>query len=219
MDSRVVQIPVRKQGAWERGNWSTRVLTVDVATATLTVSRRHHPNNVLYHSMQLDAVQMWPHFKQRNLTDSIHSIQAMMTLRLIGRVVPVPEFSSRRGLTPASVETAQSALPSETSKVPTAALGIYPSSLVSRYAFTAGNRSKEPRLLGTWFGSKEVWMIRFTAYQSYELFLELVRAMSHEKVHRAPLLGSAAEHDLDVIRTAWVKNGGASGINTEIALL
>lgn len=234
MDTRVVQIPVLKQGVWEKGNWSTRILTIDVATGTATVSRHKHPKNILYHSIQLDLVQMWPHFTQRDLEDYIRSINAKMTLRLIGKVVPVPDFSNRHlvnfrpaaAAPPATTAGTASAAgsPSQpTSKTSAASGAAVPSaeipSISTDYGFIAGDCTKKRRHVETTAVVSEAWMLRFTTYQSYELALMLIAAMKNEKGQPKQLLGNTADHDLDVIRQAWVREGGAAGINAETATI
>jgi hypothetical protein len=67
-----------------------------VATGVIvTFSRYNYPKSILYHTLQLDLVQMWPHFAQSDLEGRIQSISAKMTLRLIGTVVALPDFSNR----------------------------------------------------------------------------------------------------------------------------
>lgn len=226
MASQVVQIAVLKQGVWDKGSWSTRILTLDVATATATVSRKHHPKNLLYHSLQLDMVQMWPHFTQRDIEDYINSIEAKMTLRLIGKVVPVPNLSSRQVLTAAASAEAAAAADSVTSSTrsagsaaPTATATRTPSKSLSSkdYGVIACNGAKKQRPVDAASGAPEVWMIRFTTYQSYELALVMMNAMRTESGQPRHLLANKAVQDLQVIRTAWLRRGGAAGLNAETA--
>ncbi|KPA74428.1 hypothetical protein ABB37_09123 [Leptomonas pyrrhocoris] len=226
MNSRVVQIPVRKQGAWEKGHWSTRILTIDVASGTLTISRCHHPKNILYHSIQLESVQMWPHFVQRDLEEYINSIQAKMTVRFVGTVVPVPDFSRREAVTcgraavTATAGVAEAQPPSRDSTPPSVTLLSDPSSTASDFLFIAGDGTKKPRTVEKVLGrASEVWMIRFTTFQSYVLALRLVYAMKNAEGQRKQLLGSTAEHDLEVIQQEWTNAGGASGIHAEMRLV
>lgn len=227
MDTRVVQIPVLKQGVWEKGNWSTRILTIDVATGTATISRHKHPKNILYHSIQIELVQMWPRFGQECTEDYIRSIKAKMTLRVIGKVVPVPSFTNRQLVdgTPAAGETGAAAAAGVASqplsKTSTRSGAAVPSADLSTastdYGFIAGDGTKRRRPVDAAVPVSEVWMLRFTTFQSYELALMLIAAMRNERGQYKQLLGNSAEHDLDVIRKAWVRDGGAKGINAETA--
>ena len=234
MQSQVVQIPVLKQGVLEKSSWSTRILTIDVATATVTISRKNHPKNVLYHSMMLDLVQMWPHFAQSDLESCMQSMNAKMTLRLIGKVVPVPDFSSRRFHTSASMtakgKTAATAnaasataastpsQPSSTISARASAAALLDTAAAGNYRFTPCDKKKRPRSVDRGVPVEEVWMIRFTAYQAYELALVLIDAMRDASGKPKHLLVRTAEHDLEVIRKAWIQSGGTIGINAETAL-
>lgn len=217
MASQVVQIPVLKQGAWDKGSWSTRILTLDIATGTATISRRSHPKNILYHAMELELVQMWPHFAQRDLEDYINCMESKMTLRLIGKAVPVPDLSTRQVVTETALAAAGAAGPHVPESSHSSAAAGSKTSRSGDYRVIAGDGSKQQRSVDAKRRSDEVWMIRFTTYQSYELALVMVSAMRGANGQPGHLLSTQAERDLRVIHSAWMRCGGAAGLNAETA--
>ncbi|KPA74430.1 hypothetical protein ABB37_09124 [Leptomonas pyrrhocoris] len=235
MLSQRAQIPVLKQGRVEKGNWSTRILTIDIATATVTISRNDHPNNVLYHSLKVTKVQLWPRFGQECIESAITSLKAKMTLRIAGKVVPVPEFSQEvttvtedtmGHLTDESEVTAtrsaesespvQQSLPSPSQH---SAGGTSPVNN-SPFAFSAGDCTKKSRALSEFAeGEADAWMIRFTTFKSYELALVLLQRMSRSTVVGKPLFGPHVVEDFVAVRAAWAQRKTIAGLDTEAATL
>lgn len=239
MYSQPVQIPVLKQGVWEKGNWSTRVLTIDVATGTLTISRRNHPNNVLYHALQVTQVQLWPRFGQARTESPINSLDAKMSLRVVGEIVAVPHFSvggatvtddtavasltnmyavTQSATAAANVEAGSAAVPVEV-----AAPSHTPETkqtMQSHFAFTASASSKKSRSLTAGsHGKSNAWMLRFTTFKSYELAVVLMQAMCSTEAEREQLFGPHLHADFVAVKKAWSRHKGIEGLAIEEASL
>lgn len=88
-----VQLDCLEQGSLDSTNWSTRTLTIDTHTATLTISRCNHPANMFYHTLKLSTVQLWPHFCADATHDDFNSIEAKRTLCIFGTTAAVPDFT------------------------------------------------------------------------------------------------------------------------------
>lgn len=154
-----VQISCEKQGRDDTSSWSTRVLTVDPATGTLTISRHHHTNNVFYHSVQVKEIQQWPHFPRTTIDEAFESLHAKRTLCVLGREVPVPSFSlactENEDAAPVPMQHGADAT-SDSSSSP-----------ATQYTFMAGDTHKKSRPLES--GGWESWVIRFTTEDAYEV--------------------------------------------------
>jgi hypothetical protein len=239
MYSQRAQVPVLKQGRIETGSWSTRVLTIDVASGTVTISRHNHPNNVLYHSLHVSQVLMWPHFGQKSLEDPINSLNAKMTLRIVGKVVPVPQFSAEVTTTIAEENAVQllcnttvtastaTVTPEETHATPSTGSSAPPNTSNSTsvkspyFTFTVSDSAKKSRSTpeGAHGEKNEAWMIRFTTFKSYELTLALLQTMSNAGVTRKQLFGPQLLEDFMKVKKAWGQYRGIEGLDTEGASL
>ncbi|KPI88072.1 hypothetical protein ABL78_2848 [Leptomonas seymouri] len=188
------QFAVRKRGSVARGSWSTRVLTLDTESGTVTISRRNHPDNVLYHSLKVLAVQMWPHFKPGGVGDHYESLETQMTLRIVGTEVPVPCFSF-------SDATAANT-PSLATLVTDG-----PATLVdtTQFAFIQGDTKRKSRpLRGDMVdGPYEMWMIRFTSIESYETAVALLQRLRNYDGSVKRVLGDHVAEDLVAVKRAW----------------
>lgn len=196
--SRRAQFAVRKQGTVASGSWSTRTLTIDTDTCTVTVSRHNHPNNVLYHSLEVKVVQMWPRFRPDMLDDDYQSLKAKMTLRIVGKEVPVPYFSADDA---AVVNTSSLSTPSRSA-------GGNPDSVLSNsadFAFIAGDTSKKSRPLQIQDGDElyEVWMLRFTSIESYEAAVTLLGCLKNPDGSTKKVYGDHVAVDMTAVKSAW----------------
>lgn len=85
MSATPIQLPCRKQGIFEQGNWSARVVTVDPAAGTIAISRKHKPNVLFHHAMEVRRVQMYPHFSRDHIVGNYHSLyKSQLALRIVG---------------------------------------------------------------------------------------------------------------------------------------
>lgn len=191
-----VQIPVLKSGSMKKAQWSTRVLTLDVATATVTVSRKHHPSNVLYHSLHVERVLMWPRIAQSYIAQDMCLMESMLMLRLEGTAVSVPTFSAEvNAQTTNGVGAAADA--------PTA---LEPSAASPAFSLTVSDGMKQSRQLTSsknWM--EDAWMIRFTTYESYTVAVRLLMAMRKTDGVELCELNPHAAEDLRRIEAAWVR--------------
>ncbi|KAK7201510.1 hypothetical protein NESM_000214800 [Novymonas esmeraldas] len=75
---------VRKQGRLNYSSWSTRVLTLDIATGVVKLSRKGHPESTDHHAMYVTSTQMWPHYNRMYVEEGFDSLPAKLTIRLRG---------------------------------------------------------------------------------------------------------------------------------------
>ena len=198
------QFAVRKQGTMFNGRWSTRTLTVDTATATATISRHNHPNNVLYHSIRVRYVQMWPRFDADAIDDDYNSLKAMMTMRIFGTEVPVPLFSFNDAAVANASLSPTSSAAARTTSSETA------STLSADYAFIAGDPKKKSRPLLTSMEDNlyEVWVIRFTTIESYEAAVQLLGSLRNYDGTLLKTFGMHMAEDLAAVKCAWAAHFG-----------
>ncbi|KAG5471467.1 hypothetical protein LSCM1_01556 [Leishmania martiniquensis] len=201
---KAVQFSVLKQGSLESGSWTQRVLTIDTASDTVTISRKHHPEHVLYHSLEVVHVQMWPRYKASEMAGHFNSLKAKMTLRIFGKQVPVPKMA---------VEEVTAAEVAEMIRVPAVPSGISldaslnierppaavatPSLKVKQHSSAAAASTSDDLC--------DSWMIRFTSIDSYELAVLLLRNMRNSEGKRKRLFGDHVMSDLECIKKAWAE--------------
>ncbi|KPA74435.1 hypothetical protein ABB37_09127 [Leptomonas pyrrhocoris] len=169
-----IQVSCEKQGRDDTGSWSTRILTLDKPTGTVTISRHHHPNNVLYHSVRVSAVEQWPHFPQSTIGEDFNSLQAKRTLYLLGVEVPVPRFSLIYEVEEKASQPLSPA-PRAGDGASDASSAAAPAAPAMPYAFTAGNPHKKSRPVET--GGYDSWVVRFTTQGSYDAVVAMLHRM------------------------------------------
>lgn len=208
------QFAVRKQGSIASGSWSTRTLTVDTDTATATLSRHNHPNNVLYHSMEVKVVQMWPRFVPDVIDDDYNSLKAKLTLRIMGREVPVPFLSADDAAVTNTSSLSSFAL-ANTAAPPGRADGAADdcdplSTMQTEFSFTAGDSRKKSRPLKQDEESQlyESWMIRFTAIEAYEAAVALLGNLRNPDGSIKKVYGDHVAVDLAAVKEAWAVHHG-----------
>lgn len=202
-----VQFPVRKRGSMGFNNWSTRTLTIDTDTATVTISRQNHPNNIFYHALQVRVVQMWPRFRPEEISDDYLSLKAKMTIRVIGLEVPVPYFdASEAAFTNTSSFSTAPVIGLSTNTTDTAA--VPPN--IADFSFIAGDYTKKSRRLksGVVDGLFETWVLRFTSIESYEAAVRVLACLRNPDGSIRKVYGSHVETDLAEVRRAWATRHG-----------
>jgi hypothetical protein len=200
------QLPVRKQGSFATGSWSTRTLTIDTDTATVTISRRNHPEHVFYHSLEVKIVQMWPRFQPDQISDNYFSLKAKMTIRILGTEVLVPYFDTND-----AAVTNTSSL----SSTPAEYLALNPNTPplpphVAEFAFIGGDYRKESRPLRSKVVDDlyEAWVLRFTSIEAYEAAVRLLACLRNRDGTLKRVYGSHVEADLAEIKRAWAAEHG-----------
>lgn len=193
-----LQVPVQKRNTKWPSEWSTRVLTIDVFTGTVTISRHNHPENVLYHSIEVECAQMWPCFNPRTIRNDYRSLEAMMTIRLLGREVPVPLF-----VLDGTVMVEASSF-SSTPARRTASAGDTPRT-PRDFSFTSGDPTMRNRPLrrDAVDGDCEAWMLRFTSLESYEAALKILETLQYPDGTLRRVFGARGIQDLTLVRQAW----------------
>lgn len=169
-----LQISCEKQGRDDSSSWSTRILTIDNATCTLTISRHHHPNNVFYHSVHVKEVQQWPHFTEEAIDGNLESLHSKRTLVILGIEVPVPNFTLDflDAQNPHAQPTPHPAdATSDTSSLSSA-----------QYSFMAGDAHKKSRPVVS--GGYDTWVLRFTTQEAYDVAVAAMKEMKN--VHFNP---------------------------------
>ncbi|AYU81458.1 hypothetical protein CGC20_2905 [Leishmania donovani] len=200
--SKAVQFSVLKQGSLEPGSWTQRVLTIDTKSDTVTISRKHHPEHVFYHSLEVAHVQMWPRYRASEISGHFNSLKAKMTLRIFGKQVPVPKMS---------VEAVTAADVAEMIRVPSvpSSISLDASLNIERppvAAATLSQKQKERHPATATSANDDLcdsWMIRFTSIDSYELAVMLLRNMRNKEGKRKRLFGDHVLQDLECVKKAW----------------
>lgn len=80
----LTQFVVDKQGRFATDHWSSRVITLDVEHRCLYLSRRHHPELLFYHRMEVQEVVLWPHWEFYRVKDLFQSPRAKLTFMIKG---------------------------------------------------------------------------------------------------------------------------------------
>ncbi|CBZ29302.1 hypothetical protein, unknown function [Leishmania mexicana MHOM/GT/2001/U1103] len=199
---KAVQFSVLKQGSLDAGSWTERVLTIDTKSDTVTISRKHHPEHVFYHSLEVAHAQMWPRYKASEISGRFNSLKAKMTLRIFGKQVPVPKISVEAVTTAEVAEMIR--VPSFPSSIsldaslnierPPVAAAMPSHKLKERHAATATSSNDD---------LCDSWMIRFTSINSYELTVMLLRNMQNKEGKRKRLFGDHVLQDLERVKKAW----------------
>lgn len=205
-DARPPQIVVRKQGMYERGRWSTRILTIDVDAGTATISRKSKPQDVLYRSLHVQKVEMWPHYSPYAIESSYDSLKAKMVLCITGTEVSLTNHGSSVGsflrsnigpLISASVvaeNASWSAKPSKHVRLK----GIF-AKRNPMFATMASNSAATDR-------STLTWLIHCTSIESYELAVMLFMRFKNEGGARRKVFSNNVVADLACVKRAWIKH-------------
>lgn len=163
-----VQLACRKQGIFEQGNWSARILTIDAATGTIAISRKNRPSVVFHHALEVKRVQMWPHFSKEHIVGNFNSLyKSQLALRIVG--VEIAASRMRRGEetnAAAIVQQHRSAFAAAAPRV-----GDDPSSSDAEELPASPTRDTEALASPTSKlakGRKVYWMIRFETLVNFE---------------------------------------------------
>lgn len=207
-----VQMECLKQSTHSADSWSTRVLTLDTATATLTISRHHHPDNVFYHSLTPSAVQTWPHFSRELVNDDFYSKEARLTLCVLGTVAAVPDFREEEvallaipmpPATAVSTEVTETAFPppdyTPAMAAPHTAVGV-----TDTAAATAMGKMRKEKP-----GTFDAWVLRFTTKAAYVVALQVVGLLPHVQfAQSASALGVG-----ETKKPVYFSSGGLSALS------
>ncbi|CBZ29301.1 hypothetical protein, unknown function [Leishmania mexicana MHOM/GT/2001/U1103] len=205
-DTHPPQIAVRKQGLYERGRWSTRILTIDVNAGTVTISRKGKPQEVLYRSLHVQRVEMWPHYSPYAIECNYDSLKAKMVLCITGTEVSLTNHSSPVGtflrsnigsLISASITADNTAW----SEKPSKRLG-----LKDVFSKKHPMLSPAPSSAGATDSPTITWLIQFTSIESYELAVMLFMRFKDEGGSRRKVLWNNVAADLECVKEAWIKH-------------
>jgi hypothetical protein len=179
--SRTVQMDCLKQSTNNNDSWSTRVLTLDRQTNTLTVSRHRHPSDVFYHSLRPSAVQTWPHFSLETINDDFYSTEAKLTLCILGNVAAVPNFAVNEvalvGVTLPNITEVVAGLPG-TSYPPPEYHPAYAAGDATRVGTTtAAATGGIRRVRREKPGKFDAWVVRFQSKLAYDVALQMLIQM------------------------------------------
>lgn len=205
-DAHPPQIAVRKQGMYERGRWSTRILTIDVDAGTVTISRKSKPQDVLYRSLHVQKVEMWPHYSPFAIESSYDSLKAKMVLCITGAEVSLTNHGSSVGnflrsnigpLISASIAAENSAWSAKPSKH--VGLKEVFSKRNPVFATMPSNSAATDR-------STITWLIHFTSIESYELAVMLFMRFKNEGGSRRKVFSNNVAADLARVKEAWINH-------------
>ncbi|GET91250.1 hypothetical protein, unknown function [Leishmania tarentolae] len=194
------QMVVRKQGIYERGRWSTRILTIDVDAGTVTISRKRMPQDVLYRTLRIQNVTLWPHYSPHAVQNSYGSLKAKMVMCVTGTEVPLPNHGSSVGkFVRSNIESFISAsITAENSAwSPNHAKQVERKDAVSKNPLlprVSPNSSPE--------SSTITWLIQFTSIESYELAVMLFMRFKNEDGSRRRVFSGNVTADLACVKEA-----------------
>ncbi|CAC9520838.1 hypothetical protein conserved [Leishmania donovani] len=205
-DTHPPQIAVRKQGTYERGRWSTRILTIDVDAGMVTISRKSKPQDVLYRSLHVQKVEMWPRYSPYAIEGSYDSLKAKMVLCITGTEVTLTNHGSSVGnflrsnigsLISASIAAENSAWSAKPSK----RVGL-------KEVFSKRNPmfATIPSNSAATDSSTITWLIQFTSIESYELAVMLFMRFKNEGGSRRKVFSNNVAADLACVKEAWVNH-------------
>lgn len=173
-----VQFDCLKQGSIDSGSWSARSLTIDLRTRTITISRRSHPEVVLYHSLEPTNVQEWPNFCRETITERFSSAEAKRTVCILGTTAAVPaEREGEAALVGIPLSELQ-ATPSPFSPPPPQAERLSRAAVArrllgepERHPFSVDLSRREIT------GQYDAWTLRFPSKLSRDAAVRMLRAM------------------------------------------
>lgn len=80
-----------KRGSWRRRHWSQRVLSVFTTVGVAGISQQGHAKECRRTCIRVTRVQMWPHYKRNHVRLHFESMEAKLTLRVMGFAVLLGE--------------------------------------------------------------------------------------------------------------------------------
>lgn len=216
-----VTIAVRKQGLYERGRWSTRILTIDVETSTLCMSRKSCPEDVAYHSMEVHSVQMWPRYTPDCIESRFDSLKAKMVLRITGTLSPCSNRSSPTGSPVRSLIGSLFSSPL-LKRNPTRSNASSSSQHVSQ----AGSYTRRRDISFSTASSPTTsaanrqtsWLVTFTTMDSYELAVMLFLCLKNADGTRRHVFTNNVVADLAWVKGAWEEQATSSNTVRAIAV-
>lgn len=202
-----VQFDVLKQGSVDSGSWSERVLTIDTRTRTMTISRRGHPEVLLYHAVQPATVQEWPHFCREVIADTFHSREAKRTVCILGTTAAVPEGRRREaalvGIPLPFSSSSRSSRGSAATPSPSASPALSfqlaersPLTPLDSPSTTAAAETTSPveGCRREKFGCFDSWVLRFPSRISRDVAVQMLRSMSGVKFSGDPVSVTGNSH-------------------------
>ncbi|CAJ1033224.1 hypothetical protein Q4I30_006406 [Leishmania utingensis] len=203
------QIAVLKQGTYERGRWSTRVLTLDSEAGTVAISRKNNPQHILHRALNVQSVQMWPHYNRYAIEHHFNSLKAKMVLCITGKEVSLTDPNASVGnyvrnkvgiLLSASIAA-------ETNFWTAASLkqGSPKYSSGQKNSSTSSAKSApKPISVDT---STTTWFISFTSIESYEMAVMILMHYKNEDGSRRKLFSNNVVADLARVKRASATEG------------
>lgn len=161
-----------KQSTHNTDSWSTRVVTVDRLSGTLTVSRHRHPSDVFYHSLRPTVVQTWPHFSTETMNDDFYSTEAKLTLCILGTVASVPDFAAAEEV--ALVGIALPRTSEVIAELPDAVYPPPPYTPATAASIAAPSTSVTGRVRREKVGTFDAWVVRFVSKAAYNVALHML---------------------------------------------
>ncbi|CAJ1031749.1 hypothetical protein, conserved [Leishmania lindenbergi] len=203
------QIAVLKQGTYERGRWSTRVLTLDSEAGTVAVSQKNNPQHVLHRALNVQSVQMWPHYNRYAIEHHFNSLKAKMVLCITGKEVSLTDHNASVGsFVRNKVGILLSAsIAAETNFWTAASLKQGSPKYSSGQKNSSTSRAKsapKPISVDT---STTTWVINFTSIESYEMAVMILMHYKNEDGSKRKLFSNNVAADLARVKRASAKEG------------
>lgn len=167
--SHQAQIFVEKQGSMQKSSWTSRILTLDTATGTATVSRKNNTSKVLHHTLRINGLCTFPHVDLAGSKIHPDSAEAKWTLCLLGCKAPVPDLNTEDV---AVVDPYTSGGNAHREKQSSASSDATP-------APTPTRKSRRGSMAGSSTASEvaDHWLIRCTGQDTYDLAVKLLQKM------------------------------------------
>ncbi|KAK7201506.1 hypothetical protein NESM_000214400 [Novymonas esmeraldas] len=203
-----VQLVVRKQGAYEHGRWSTRILTIDIDAGTASVSRKNDPAASSDRCLHVQHVQMWPRYNASGIESRYDSLKAKMTLRITGAETSFADAAAAAALLRESPSRSSASVTRQSTLYATtdtpsvdSSESLTPSDSCSRrsgrsFASSSPSTPAPSAVTKTWF-------INFTSMDSYELAVMLLLRLKNTDGSRRRVFVDNVVADLATVKAAW----------------
>ncbi|KAG5471466.1 hypothetical protein LSCM1_01555 [Leishmania martiniquensis] len=204
------QVVVQKRGTYERGRWSTRILTIDPSTCMVTISRKNKPQDVSHRSLLVEKVEMWPHYSCNLIENKFSSLKAKLVLCITGKEVPLtnrtPVRSMMRSSIQALVAASVAAEDSITGTSSTKRLTV--KDIFSRnnpvFHTSSSSSSNENTAVS--------WVVTFPSIDSFELAVMLFLRCKNQDGSKRKVFTTNATEGLMKVKKEWESQ--LEGVNT-----
>lgn len=171
--SQQAQIFVEKQGSMQKGNWTSRILTLDTASGTATVSCKNRPSKVLHHTLRISDIRKFPHVDLAGSKINPDSAEAKWTICVLGCKAPIPDLSAEHAEAVDPFTGDNDSNNAQRDKQSSASSDSTPAADAPVKKGHAGVSASDKKAVS------EHWLIRCTSQDTYDLAVRLLQRMLH----------------------------------------